>query len=70
MRINHSKQIFQITLNIIPNGQTITGVNLYAQPSTWKQDFLTYPHATTEPDGPYEQAITHVVGIDTACSYK
>lgn len=31
-------------------------------------DKSTYPHATNPPDGAYVQAITHVVGIETACS--
>ena len=30
---------------------------------------MTHPQATTLPEGPYEQAITHVVGIVIACSY-
>ena len=35
--------------------------------SSWQK---TYPQATTVPDGPYAQAITHVVGMVTACSWE
>lgn len=31
-------------------------------------DWATHPQATVDPDGPYEQDITHVVGMETACS--